>query len=97
MLPDYLFIPCLDVAFKNFDFIDRHFMTNLTVFFMVEEIGVFIVVFPFPVVTFEIGPLGRSPFSTVVLVGIGNMGLVRRGLVVLDHVHLSIGVFLGWV
>jgi hypothetical protein len=92
-LPDYLFIPCLNVAFQNFDFIDRHFGTDLTVFFIVEEIRVFTVVFPFPAITFEIDSLGWSPFSTIILVGIGNIGLVRRGLVLLDHVHLSIGVW----
>jgi hypothetical protein len=51
-------------------------------------------VFPFPTVTFGIDSLRRSPFSTIVLVGIGNMGLVRRGQIVLDHVHLSVGVWI---
>jgi hypothetical protein len=66
---------------------------DLTVFFIVEEIGVFAIVFPFPTVTFGIDLLGWSPFSTIVLVGIGNMGLVRWGLVFLDHIHLSICVW----
>jgi hypothetical protein len=51
-------------------------------------------VFPFPTVTFRIDSLRRSPFSTIVLVGIGNMGLVRRGQIVLDHVHLSVSVWI---
>jgi hypothetical protein len=81
------------VAFQNFDPINRQFGTNFTVFFIVEEIGVFIIVFLFLVVTFEIDLLGWPPFSTIILVGIGNMGLVRWGLIILDHVHLSVDVW----
>jgi hypothetical protein len=81
------------VAFQNFDFIDRHFGTDFAIVFIIEEIRVFIIVFPFPAVTFGIDSLGWSLFSTNVLVGIGNMGLVRRGMIILDHVHLSVGVW----
>jgi hypothetical protein len=66
---------------------------DFIVFFIVEEIGVFAIVFPLPTVTFGIDLLGWSPFSAIILVDIGNMGLVRWGLVLLDHIHLNIGVW----
>jgi hypothetical protein len=63
------------VAFQDFNFIDRHFGVDFTIFLVVEEIGVFIVVFLFPAIAFGVNPLRRSPFSTIILVGIGDMGL----------------------
>jgi hypothetical protein len=51
------------------------------------------VVLPFPAIAVRVDPLRRSPFSAIVLVGIGDVSLIRRGLVILDHIHLSIGIW----
>jgi hypothetical protein len=85
----------VDMAFQDYYFIDRHFGTCFNVIFIIEEIGIFIVVFPFPAIAFGVDPLRRSPFSTIILVGIGDVSLIRRGLVVLGHIHLSVGVWVG--
>jgi hypothetical protein len=66
---------------------------GFNVIFIIEEFQIFIIVFPVPAVTFGVDPLGRSSFSSIILFGIGNMGLIRRGLVILDHVHLSISIW----
>jgi hypothetical protein len=66
---------------------------GFNIIFIIEEFQIFIIVFPIPAVTFGVDPLGRSSFSSIILFGIGNMGLIRRGLVILDHVHLSISIW----